>query len=216
MQLWHRIRMKPVIRRIGQSTLLLLAAVILAGCFRGQPKEKPPIHPIPDMDNQPKYMPQARSEFFDDNATMRQPVFGTVARGGLQDDPALYTGKDENGNLVTRNPLNVDMQLLEQGQKQYDIYCTPCHSHTGDGRGIIVQYNYPPAGNFHDQRLREATDGHFFDVITNGLRNMPSYDDQVAVRDRWAIVAYIRALQKSQNARLSEIHAEKRDQLRQR
>jgi len=147
---------------------------------------------------------------------MRQPVYGTVARDELHEKTELYVGKDANGKLVTHNPLEVDMQLLERGQKEYNIYCSPCHSQTGNGRGIVIQYNYPPAANFHEQRLVDAPDGHFFDVMTHGLRNMPSYADQVAVKDRWAIIAYIRALQRSENAQLSDIPEEQRDQLKQR
>jgi len=207
-------KMSALLKRSSTLALLALSALVLTSCFRGQPKQKPPIHIVPDMDIQPKYYPQSYSEFFKNHSEMRMPVPGTVARDELHEDKALYTGKNSAGKLITHNPLEVNMQLLERGQKEYEIYCVPCHSQTGNGRGIMLQYNYPPAANFHDQRLVDAPDGHFFDIMTHGLRNMPSYAHQIAVKDRWAIIAYIRALQKSQNAKLSEIPKDKRDQVK--
>lgn len=201
-------------RRLMTLLITLAAVVLLTGCFRGMPKKKPPIHLIPDMDTQPKYLPQSEGHFFADDMSMRQPVYGTVARGDLEANDSLYKGVDVNGQPLEHNPLPVTMDLLKQGQKEFNIYCTPCHSKVGDGRGIIVQYNYVPPASFHTDRLRNAPDGHFFDVMTHGLRNMPSYANQVAVRDRWAIVAYIRALQRSQHAPLADIPQDKRNQLK--
>lgn len=189
-------------------------AVFLTGCFRGQPKKQPPIHPIPDMDTQPRYTPQGVSTFFADSMAMRQPVYGTVARGHLNEDNAFYRGRDVNGNLVEHNSRTVDMELLQRGQKEFNIYCSPCHSKVGDGRGIMVQYNYVPPASFHDERLLKVSDGHIFDVITNGIRNMPSYAHQIPPKDRWAIVAYVRALQRSQNATLSDVPQDMQDKLK--
>jgi len=189
-------------------------AVFLTGCFRGQPKKQPPIHPIPDMDTQPRYTAQGASQFFPDSMAMRPPVYGTVARGHLNADDEFYRGRAANGNLVQHNPLKVDMQVLERGQKEFNIYCSPCHSKVGDGRGIMVQYNYVPPASFHDERLLNVSDGHIFDVITNGIRNMPSYAHQIPPEDRWAIVAYVRALQRSQNASLSDVPQDMQDKLK--
>ncbi len=196
------------------SMILLLAAVSLAACFRGQPKEKPPIHPIPDMDLQPRYRSQSEGEFFANNMTMRPPVYGTVPRGELPVSDSLYRGLGPGGEPLAENPMTVDMQMLERGQRQYDIYCAPCHSRIGDGRGIMIEYNYVPPASFHSERLRNVPDGHVFDVITNGLRNMPGYAHQITVTDRWAIVAYIRALQRSQHASLSDVPEERQSQLK--
>ena len=145
---------------------------------------------------------------------MRLPVAGTVARGNLRDDAVYYTGKDERGNLIAQSPLATDMNLLLRGQERYTIYCAPCHGAIGDGRGIVVQRGYLPPPSYHTDVLRKQADGHFFDVMTNGIRNMASYKNQVNVNDRWAIVAYIRALQRSQNAGLADVPQEMRKDLK--
>lgn len=183
-------------------TTMLIPAVI--GC-QGRPSEKPPIHLVPDMDEQPRYDPQSKSHFFADSSTMRPLIPGTVPRGGVKDNPEYYTGKDKSGQLVTQIQTTVNMVTLKRGQKEYDIYCSPCHGRVGDGQGIMLKYNYVPPPTFHDDRLRNIEDGHLFHVITNGIRNMPSYAHQIPVSDRWAIVAYLRALQRSQNADLEDI-----------
>ena len=136
---------------------------------------------------------------------MRPPVAGTVARGQLRDDMAYYTGKDDNGTFIRGLPVSMTMQLLERGRERYDIYCAPCHSRIGDGRGMVFRYGYPPPATHHDPRIRESEDGYLFEVITNGYKNMPAYRNQVPVADRWAIVAYMRALQRSQNATINDV-----------
>lgn len=201
-------------KRLRVSLIFTLAAFMLVACFRGQPKEKPPIHPIPDMDLQPRYMPQSEGDFFANDMTMRPPVYGTVPRGDLRTSNSLYRGVGPGGQPLAENPMDVDMQMLERGQRQFNIYCAPCHSKVGDGRGIMIDYNYVPPASFHSERLRNVPDGHIFDVITNGLRNMPGYAHQITVRDRWAIVAYVRALQRSQNAALSDVPEERQSQLK--
>lgn len=199
-----------------QVTILLALLVIVAsGCTRQRPSEKPPIHPNPNMDSQPRYDPQAPSEFFADGKAMRAPVAGTVARGWLRDDPVLYTGKDARGAFVKDSPVPADMEMLKRGQQRYDIFCSPCHSRVGDGRGIMIQRGYIPPPSFHEQRLRDTTDGYFFDVITHGVRNMPAYQYQVPVEDRWAIIAYVRALQRSKNATIEDIPEDIRKTVRQ-
>jgi mono/diheme cytochrome c family protein len=192
----------------------IMITFFLNGCFRGQPSEDPPIHINPNMDDQPKYKAQSESGYFENSATMRQPVDGTVARDELYQDTEYYFGKDANGNLVTENPLEINMQLLKRGQERFNIYCSPCHSRVGDGQGIVVKRGFLPPPSFHQDMMREKPDGHYFDVITHGLRNMPSYRHQIPVKDRWAIVAYIRALQRSQHAGLSDIPADKRKDLK--
>ncbi len=166
------------------------------------------------MDFQPRYSSQEEGEFFSNNMAMREPVYGTVNRGNLQVSDSLYRGVDEGGTPLQHIPLDVNMQMMKKGQKQFNIFCAPCHSKIGDERGIMIEYNYVPPASFHSDRLREVPDGHIFDVITNGIRNMPGYAHQISVRDRWAIVAYVRALQRSQNATLSDVPVEKRDQLK--
>ena len=188
--------------------IIPLFLVLMIGCYRGSPSEDPPIHLNPNMDHQPKYKAQAESDFFKDGATMRMPVPGTVARGDLRADHVYYQGKNADGTLVNEAPVRIDMDLLKRGQERYNIYCAPCHDRTGAGQGIVIKKGFLPPPSFHLDRLREAPDGHFFDVISNGIRNMPAYNHQVQVADRWAIVAYIRALQRSQNARKSDVPEE--------
>ena len=193
--------------------LSVIAISLLSGC-RGNPSESPPVHLNPNMDYQPKYKPQARSEFFADHSTMRTRVPGTVAMGELREDSAYFTGRDENGNLVNKSPVPVTTQLLKRGRERFDIYCSPCHSRVGDGRGIMLQRGYIPPANFHDGRMQTLPDGHIFDVITNGIRNMPSYRYQIPAADRWAIVSYTRALLRSRNAVIDDIPEELRNSIK--
>jgi mono/diheme cytochrome c family protein len=202
------------LKRAVRLTIVILAAGLIGGCFRGEPKEKPPIHLNPNMFKQPKYKAQSQSEFFTDGATMRQPVPGTIAADSLREDKAYYNGRDERDSLLAKMPVPVTMQLLKRGQERYNIYCAPCHGQTGDGQGIIVQRGYLPPPSYHQDRLRNVTDGYVFDVITNGVRNMPSYRHQIPVADRWAIVAYQRALQRSQDANINDIPLEMRESVK--
>ncbi|HEV2646572.1 MAG TPA: cytochrome c [Acidobacteriaceae bacterium] len=162
------------------------AAGLLAGCRQ-------------DMHDQPKFIPQRGTEFYADGRSARPQVENTVARGQLHEDTYFYTGL-QNGKEGDALPFPATMDVLERGQERYNIYCTPCHSRVGNGAGMIVQRGYRPAGNFHTPRLMSAPLGHFFNVITNGYGAMPSYGT-LAATDRWAIVAYIRALQLSQAAK---------------
>jgi mono/diheme cytochrome c family protein len=201
-------------RRWGLYCVVAIAAVLL-GCYRGQPSDKPPIHPNPDMDNQPRYDPQSESKFFSDHSAMRQPVEGTVAREWLQEDDAYYRGKDKNREYIEENPVPLSGESLSRGRERYDIYCSVCHGRVGDGQGIMVEKGFVPPPSFHEDRIRSLPDGQIFDVISNGLRNMPSYGHQIPVRDRWLIIQYIRALEKSQTAKEEEIPRSVLDSLKQ-
>jgi len=153
-----------------------------------------------DMHDQPRFKPQARNDFFPDLRAAREPVDGTVARGQLHEDTYLYTGKIGN-NPGEVFPFPVTQQVLERGQQRYNIFCAPCHSRVGDGKGMIPSRGFsrmPPS--YHIERLEKAPPGYFFDVITNGLGIMQGYSAQIPAQDRWAIIAYIRALQLSQKA----------------
>jgi len=193
--------------------LLLFTTLFLFGCLRGTPTEKTPVHLNPNMDDQEKYQAQEQSGFFANKSAMRMPVEGTVARGQLRADDAYYFGKDANGNLLKSLPVKMTNKLLQRGRERYNIYCSPCHDQTGAGNGIVIQKGFMIPPSFHLDRIREMPAGHYFTVISNGIRNMPSYKHQVPVGDRWAIVAYIRALQLSQNASINDLPEEKRKEL---
>ena len=157
-----------------------------------------------DMHNQPKYRPLRSTSFFADGSSARPLVEGTVPRGTLQEDAAFFTGT--MGNVAVKElPFPVDERVLSRGQSRYDIFCTPCHDAVGTGRGMVVQRGYRQPPSFHDERLRLADPGYFFDVMTNGFGAMPDYKMQLTARDRWAVVAYIRALQLSQHASKADI-----------
>jgi len=167
------------------------------------------------MSQQPSYRPYQPSGFFADGTSARPQPVDTVARGELRNDMLLFEGKDVSGGDATEFPFPVTGEVLERGRQRYEIYCAPCHGYTGDGDGIIVQRGFTPPPSYHSDRLRQAPVGHFFAVVTNGFGSMPRYAIQVAVPDRWAIVAYIRALQLSQSAPLSAVPPEVRAQLEQ-
>jgi mono/diheme cytochrome c family protein len=160
-----------------------------------------------DMQAQPKQNPLSRSDFFADQRSERPPVEGTVARGQLHEDTYFYTGRTGNtpGNYM---PFPVTKEVLERGRERYNIYCAPCHSLVGDGNGFIPSRGFarkPPS--YHIERLQKAPLGYFYDVMTNGFGIMPDYASQVSPQDRWKIVAYIRALQLSQNATRADVPA---------
>jgi mono/diheme cytochrome c family protein len=157
-----------------------------------------------DMHNQPKYRGLRPSTFFADGSSARPLVEGTIARGTLEDDEAFYTGKVDSA-MVKEFPFPIDEKVLDRGQERYNIYCSPCHDRTGSGNGIVVQRGFKQPPSYHIERLRQADVGYFFDVITNGFGAMPDYRAQVAPRDRWAIIAYIRALQYAQHAPAADI-----------
>ncbi len=165
-----------------------------------------------DMHDQPKYVPLRESAFFGDTRSARPVVAGTVARGQLHDDPLVDTGK-VNGADATMFPFQVDAKAMLRGQERFNIYCSPCHGRTGVGDGMIVQRGYRRPPSFHQDRLRDAPVGHFFDVMTNGFGAMPDYAAQIRAEDRWAIIAYIRALQLSEHAAIADVPAADRGAL---
>lgn len=200
--------------RIFYNLLLAgLVLVYLTACFRGTPSKKPPIHLNPNMDDQPKAEAMEESRFFADKSSMRMPVPGTVARDELMENRQYFQGKDEQGKYVKHIPVAITSGLLERGRGRFNIYCSPCHGLAGDGTGIIVKKGFMPPPTFHQQRLYDVEDGYIFEVISKGIRNMPTYGHQVAVSDRWAIVSYIRALQRSQNATLEDVPEEMRGEI---
>lgn len=164
------------------------------------------------MYDQPKLEPYEKSDFFANGQGNRLPPKGTVARGDVTEDTHLNEGK-VNGQLATTFPFAVTKDVLLRGQARYQIYCTPCHSQTGDGLGMVVRRGMKQPPSFHIERLRKATPGHFFNVMTYGIGDMASYSVQITPKDRWAIAAYVRTLQMSQNARIEDVPAEYRAQL---
>ncbi len=195
-------------KRTAYGLLLVAFCLISVGCRY-------------DMQDQPRYEPYQKSDFFADDKAMRELPEGTVARGQLRENKAFWTGKkenadpnvqvqtatDTNGNTVVSSfpndidkiPFTVTQEVIDRGQDRFNIYCIVCHGAVGKGDGMIVRRGYPQPPTYHDDRLRNAPDGHFFDVMTNGWGKMNSYASQIPAADRWAIVAYIRALQISQN-----------------
>jgi len=159
-----------------------------------------------DMQNQPKFFPQRGTDFYADGRSTRPQVENTVARGQLHENGYFYTGLI-NGKEADGLPFPVTAEVLQRGQERYNVYCTPCHSRVGNGVGMIVQRGYMKAGNFNTTRLETAPLGHFFHVISNGYGAMPDYSAQVTPADRWAIVAYIKALQLSQKATQADVPA---------
>jgi mono/diheme cytochrome c family protein len=153
------------------------------------------------MDDQPKVRPQAPSTFFYNGAAMREPVPGTVRIGGLKEDSAFFTGKGADGQFVPTIPHAVDEALVQRGRERYTIYCQPCHDARGDGQGILFQRGNVPTASFHQEKILKYPDGQIFDVITNGTGLMAAYRWPIPPADRWAIVAYVRDLQRQRQAR---------------
>jgi mono/diheme cytochrome c family protein len=203
-------------------TLVVLSWIPLALIARARTatSTRPRLHLVPDMDAQPSSKPQEVSPLFADGRAMRPPVAGTVARGQLRADDALELGK-EGEAWVTVVPVVVDRGLLARGRERYDVFCSPCHGLSGYGDGpvskraeALAEGTWTPPSSFHTELVRGRENGHLYNSITNGIRNMPGYGSQIEVRDRWAIVAYLRALQRSQNATLDDVPADVRATLR--
>jgi mono/diheme cytochrome c family protein len=188
------------------------AAIALTGCGGGTTRQ-PPVMVFPDMRSQERYDPQERSDFFSDGLASRRPVEGTVARGGMKDDATgMFTGI-VNTQYVGRNPLTIDENLMATGQRRFNTYCSPCHDRTGQGRGVVAQRATWIPTNLHEARVKQFNDGEIFNVITMGRRSMPSYRFQTTENDRWAIVAYVRALQRTTSNTLDDMPADQRSAL---
>lgn len=189
--------MRAEISRTTGGRLLVCATVLLAtlGCRQ-------------DMHNQPKYKPYKSSDFHQNGSAMQLQVEGTVARGRLAEDTAFHQALDAEGNMLATIPIAVDKTVLLRGQDRFGVFCSPCHGALGDGLGMVVQRGYKQPPSFHEARLREMPVGYLFDVMTNGFGRMQSYASQVPTADRWAIAAYIRALQLSQGARVGDLPAD--------
>jgi len=176
---------------ITREFLLAACCLLLAGCNAELLRQ--------DMANQPKNKPLSESDFFADGRSERPLIENTVARGSITNDE-LVVPKDSNAF-----PLPVNQKLLERGEERYKIFCTPCHGLQGDGNGMIVERGMKHPPSYHIDRLRQAPNGYFYDVVTNGFGAMYSYSAQIPPKDRWAIIAYVRALQLSRNAKASEL-----------
>lgn len=183
----------------GSEVFILLAALALTGCRQ-------------DMHDQPKYKYLRSTEFFTDGRSARPLVENTIARGHLDEDSVFYTGM-VNGQPAAEFPIEINRQVIDRGQERFNIYCSPCHGQLGNGLGMIVQRGFKQPPSYHIDRLRQIGVGHFFDVMTNGYGAMWKYSAQIEPRDRWAIAAYIRVLQASQNANINELSADERNKL---
>jgi hypothetical protein len=205
--------------KLSASVLLaVLGSAAASSACRGQTSDEPPILLERNMYDTERYNPEAYSQFFPDHRTMRTPVEGTIARDRYEDDPETSTGLlPDKSSYVMTLPASVVQRsggmerMLERGQQRFGIYCTPCHGQTGDGKGMVVckrervsdpceSRGFPPVPSYEDPRLRQMPDGQLFATISHGARTMPAYGPQIPIPDRWAIVAYVRALQVSQMA----------------
>ncbi|MCP3962778.1 MAG: cytochrome c [bacterium] len=183
--------------RLEAPALMVVCVALLIGCRQ-------------DMHDQPKLQPLEASSFFDNGMASRPIPEGTIPQGFLREDTHWWQGKDADGNLVDSLPAELELtrELLERGRDRYEIYCSVCHDSTGGGRGMIVRRGFKQPPPLYEQRLKDMPAGYFFDVMTAGFGLMSSYANQIPVADRWAIVAYVRALQLSQNSALNELPPE--------
>ena len=196
---------------------MAVITLALSGCglLRGCTSSKPPIHVNPSMDDQPKVLPQAESAFFYDGSGMRKPVEGTVARGELREDDAFFKGLGPDGKPVATIPVAVDDKLLARGAARYAIYCQPCHGAQADGNGgITKKLGMTTVANLMDPRIVKLADGELFQTITAGKATMQGYAGQIPVEDRWAIIAYVRALHLSRLAYEADLPAPELEKLK--
>jgi mono/diheme cytochrome c family protein len=193
---------------------LALAVVTVMGVYgkRGHHFKQPPLEIFPDMDRQPKLRPQQPNLTFANGRSSQEPIFGTVARGEHYESNAANTGRLPGGgnttNFVATIPVPVTEQLMARGEQRYNIYCTPCHGPMGDGKGVVQKLGYASVKTLHDKLVVGQPDGEIFNTITYGKATMSPYGSQISIEDRWAIVAYVRALQRSRLGSLDEVPAE--------
>jgi mono/diheme cytochrome c family protein len=199
-------------RHVYLITLFVCVLIVSILGFRGSIFTAPPLDIFPEwafpsMEHQPKLRPQSASAFFADGRADRVPPAHTVARGMLREDDHLYRGKNASGAFASGFPAGVmiDIAFLQRGQDRYQIYCAPCHSATGDGNGITKKYGMGATPTYHDARLRTMPDGEIYNTITNGKNTMFSYADKLSPEDRWAVVAYVRALQRAQQGTAADV-----------
>lgn len=204
---------------LGIFALTCVVIVSILG-LRGTKFTQPPLYIFPDMDWQQKYRPQGENHFFNDARDDRPIVTGTIPRGYAWEmkkifsedyvyepalNPSLYTGKDEKGEWIKEFPLEVNHDLMALGQKQFTCFCKVCHGASGDGNGITKEYGMIATASYHSDRLREMAIGEIFNTVTNGKGQMNSYADKLSPYERWAVIAYLRALQKSQDASVNDV-----------
>lgn len=188
------------------------SALLLTGCTNRQRETQ--IEIWDDMKRQPKVKAQSASAFFADGRANRRPVAGTIARGHLKDDDVYHTGMVDSETYAGKNPEKIDMELLALGQARFNTYCSPCHDRVGSGKGIVAIKTpaWQPT-NLQDDRIKKMADGEIFSVISHGRRTMPAYRFQVVEHDRWAIVAYLRALQRSTSGTVADVPADLKAEL---
>lgn len=189
----------------GRGSVFTIVAIAVIALFSSACRQ--------DMHNQPKYIPLRPSDFFGDGRSQRPLIEGTVARGHLGDDDAFYTGRGPDGKFLDTFPFPVTKDVMQRGQQRFNIYCAPCHDRLGNGDGKIVRRGYRHPPSYHIDRLRQVPNGYIYDVITSGFGAMPDYSAQIHPADRWAIVAYVRALQLAQNGKIDDVPADKRGEL---
>ena len=185
---------------------LVVVAVMGVLGQRGQHFKKPPLEIFPDMDRQPKLRPQQPNLTFANGRSSQEPVLGTVARGDRYQNSPVNTGRMvDSTNFVASIPVPVTEQLMARGRQRFDIYCVPCHGPSGDGNGIVKKYGYGTIRSIHEKPVVLQADGELFNTITFGKSTMMPYGSQISIEDRWAIVAYVRALQRSRLGTLDEV-----------
>ncbi len=204
--------------------LLCVVAVVSILGLPGSKSSRPPLYIFPDMDWQAKYLPQRSNTFFKNAMNDRPSLSHAISRGqGWERDqvfsstytylpslhPALYTGKDTTGAFSQGFPFTIDEAILLEGQKKYTLFCQVCHGASGDGNGITKQYGMIATASYHDDRIRQMPEGEIFNTITHGKNTMNGYGDKLSPEERWAIIAYVRALQRSQNASVSDVPSDK-------
>ncbi len=203
--------------RIDKRAALLLAALALgslqSACSNFTTRQ-PPVWVWDDMKKQDKYKAQAESQFFADGRASRMPVMDSVSQELYKADTPRATGVEDNGAYVARNPLPLTKDVLLRGQQRFNIYCAPCHDRTGSGRGVVPSKAVWVPGNLHDARMVKMVDGELFHVATFGRRTMPGYRYQVSEQDRWAIVAYVRALQRASLASIADVPADMQEKVK--
>lgn len=194
------------IRRVLKGQMILILFIAFIPACRGNKSPNPPIHLQPNMDHQKRFEAQEENNFFKDKRAMRPQVPNTIALGELKVSRFIHQGVMRDNSIANRIPFGVDEKFLKRGQARYDIYCSRCHGAAGDGKGILItrKITVPPT-SYMEPRLLQKPVGHFFQVITKGIRNMPSLGAQIPAYDRWAIAAYVRVLQRAGHADLGDV-----------